>query len=385
MAKAWAGLVLSVFAALPTGAGAADAFEISGYFNLDLTGEVGGERAHRLRELNKLHVDLGVDLAELIGWSGASAHFSVLNTSGARPNQDIGSLQGYDNIEVAGRRLRLYEGWVEQLFAADRVSLRVGLYDFNTEFYVTDAASLLIAPAFGIGPEAAASGPAGPPVYPTTSLTARLRFEPTATTYLQAAVMNAHIGSVGEPDGVNVSFDHGVLTAVEAGWTGRGKIAVGAWRYSERLDDLIDVDLFGAPLQRQVQGVYLLAETRLFGASDAAGVDGFVRLGVSDGDTNILRAGWQAGVLVGPVAPGRPDSRLSFGIEQAVLSDKGRALLTLGGTASAATETGFELTYADQISEHVTLQPDIQYILNPGGDRAAKSAAIATLRLTVDF
>ena len=88
-----------------------------------------------------------------MGWRGASAHIDVLNNSGGIPNDDIGTLQGVDNIEVLSQRLRLFEAWVEQAWGD--TSIRAGLYDLNSEFYSNDSAGLLMAPAFGIGSEVA--------------------------------------------------------------------------------------------------------------------------------------------------------------------------------------------------------------------------------------
>ncbi|WP_425996333.1 hypothetical protein [Caulobacter sp. DWR1-3-2b1] len=52
----------------------------------------------------------------------------------------------------------------------------------------------------------------------------------------------------------------GALLIAEAGWTGSGKFAVGAWRYTEKQDDIRDLDPAGDPARSDAQGVYLLAE-----------------------------------------------------------------------------------------------------------------------------
>ncbi len=46
-------------------------------------------------------------------------------------------------------------------------------------------------------------------------------------------------------------------------------------------------------------------------------------------------------------------------------------------------ETAYEITYLMALSRHVSLQPDVQYVANPGGEYPA--ATVATLRLHVGF
>ncbi|MBK8545802.1 MAG: carbohydrate porin [Caulobacteraceae bacterium] len=115
------------------------------------------------------------------------------------PNDDIGTLQGVDNIEVERHRARLYEFWIETQLGPTNV--RAGLYDLNSEFYANDSASLLIAPAFGIGSELAATGPNGPSIFPSTALAARFQWTLSESSRLQFAALNATAGVLGDPGG----------------------------------------------------------------------------------------------------------------------------------------------------------------------------------------
>ena len=99
----------------------------------------------------------------------------MLNNSGGAPNDVAGTLQGVDNIEVRTPRLRLFELWLEQSLGP--ASVRAGLYNLNSEFYADDAAGQLLAPAFGIGSELAATGPNGPSIFPSTALGVRLNVD----------------------------------------------------------------------------------------------------------------------------------------------------------------------------------------------------------------
>jgi carbohydrate-selective porin OprB len=67
------------------------------------------------------------------------------------------------------------------------------------------------------------------------------------------------------------------------------------------------------------------------------------------------------------------------------LSSGKRALLRAGGTDAAASETQFEITYADTLMDHLGVQPYAQYVIAPGGDRAAKDIVVTGLRLNVSL
>lgn len=336
--------------------------------------------------LDNLDVIADVDLETLIGWRGGQAHVHVLNNLGDMPNDGAATLQGINNIEVGSQRLRLFEAWVEQKLGA-RSSVRVGLYDLNSEFYSNDAAGLLIAPAFGVGSEIAATGANGPSIFPSTALAIRFDHQlDDKGRYARLAVLNAAAGTLGDPQGVNLSFDRGALLIGELGIAHKaGKLAVGGWGYTERHDDIGAVDAAGDPLPRTAWGIYAIGEVVLRESEDAAGIAAFARVGISDGRTTPFRGGWQAGVLVTRPVPGRADSQLSFGVNQAYLAHGYRRLLTADGIDSVPAETAFELTCSDRLAPWLSVQPDLQLIVNPAGERGRGAALVAGLRTTLEF
>lgn len=359
------------------------AFKLSGSYTADLAGTVSGGLAKRGRMLDDLQVFGDLDLDKAVGWKGASAHFELLNNSGAMPNDDAGTLQGVDNIEVTRQRARLFEAWVEQGFG-DKASIRAGLYDLNSEFYANDSAGLLLAPAFGIGSELAATGPNGPSIFPSTALAVRVRWTPNEHVYAQAAALNANAGVLGDPGGVRTSFDNGLLLIAEAGWQGRGKVAFGTWRYTDKQDDIRFLAPSGDPAPATAQGAYVLLERHLTGDVDVRKTTAFARLGVSDGDTTAFRGGWQAGVLVEHVFESRPDSAFSIGVNQVFLSGKYRDNAIDAGLGLRRSESAIEVTYSDKIGP-VTIQPDLQYVKDPGADAGVGHALVAILRVGVEF
>lgn len=216
----------------------------------DVAGIVHGP-ATGIRRADLLSISADISLEEGIGWQGARLHFNALAGTGERPNDLAGTLQGINNIEVMENRVRLFEAWIEQAIPAINGSLRVGFSDLNSEFYVNDAAGLLLAPAFGIGSELAATGSNGPAIFPSTAATVRLRSEPWREGYVQLAAVNADAGVLGDRQGIRPLFKRGALLIGELGHAGKAKFAFGAWTYTRLQDDIRLTTLAG---ERQPAG-----------------------------------------------------------------------------------------------------------------------------------
>ncbi|MEH3046265.1 carbohydrate porin [Sphingomonas adhaesiva] len=361
------------------------AFSINVIYKADATGVATGGVRRGVRFLDNLDVVADADLDRAIAWKRASAHVSLLNNLGGRPNDLVGSIQGVDNIEVANSRLKLYEAWLEQGIG-ERVTLRAGLYDVNSEFYQNDAAGLLVSPMFGVGSELASTGTNGPAIFPSTALAVRLRVA-TERHYAAIAVVNAKAGTIGDAEGVDLSGRDGALLIGEAGLTGRGKLAVGAWRYTRKQPAIIPPGVTVTDDHHLSQGIYLLAEHDLIGEAegDARHLVGFLRLGVSDGRTTPFRGGWQAGMLLERAVATRPASAFSLGAGNGALARSYRLSNPADLPPLGTSETIVEVTYRDEIVPGVSLQPDIQYVINPSADPTIDDALVLGIRVSIDW
>ena len=85
--------------------------------------------------------------------------------------------------------------------------------------------------------------------------------------------------------------------------------------------------------------------------------------------------------VIGP----RPDSAVSLGVQQGVLNKKFRSNLRDEALSPGHAETGVELTYSDRIHPRVTVQPDLQWIHNAGGESDAKDRFVIAIRFKIDL
>jgi carbohydrate-selective porin OprB len=81
----------------------------------------------------------------------------------------------------------------------------------------------------------------------------------------------------------------------------------------------------------------------------------------------------------------RPESTLTAGVTHAWLSTAYRGAEAAAGNPMALSETVFELTYSDQLTRNIRIQPDLQYVHNPSAAPGARCAIIAGLRINIGF
>ena len=362
-------------------------FSLEAEYTFDIVGVAQGSD-DGVRHVDLLTVTGDLDLDRATGWRGARLVAQAIAGTGAEPNALAGTLQGINNAEVAHNQVKLYQFYLSQQFSSVPATIEAGFIDLNAQFYANDAAGLLIAPAFGIGSELAATGPNGPAIFPSTALTALVRVDPSPSTYASLAVVNAESGVLGDAGGIPALLNEGALVIGEAGLTRFGKLALGAWAYTKQQDDIRLTDAAGNPLRQAAHGAYVLVELP-FGKSGAE-LDPeaprsalFVRAGVSDGDTTPYKGGWQAGVLLHRVLPGRAESQLSVGANQAFLTNKFRRNEADAGVARSSRETGLEITLADQVLPWLSVQGDAQYVWNSDQGGGVRDAVILGLRFVI--
>ncbi|MEO8113577.1 MAG: carbohydrate porin [Phenylobacterium sp.] len=359
---------------------------VSFLYTADALSVVSGGERRGTDYVGAALVSADADLEQMVGWKGGSAHVDLWQNFGGEPSARAGSMLGLDGNEADGRRLRMPQLWVQQAFAGGRASVLAGFYDTESEFNAAESASLLVGAASGSSPEWAESGSGGPSAFPETALAVRLRVQPNDKTYAILAVANAKAGAVGDPGGPDFKFREGVLVMAEAGYTGSGKLALGLWRYSKSRPDIRDLDEAGDPQLHTSQGAYVVVERPLNAPEDEVRkATAFLKLGISEASTTPYSGSVNAGVLVEHVFKSRPDSGLSFGLSHGRLTGKVRANGADEEMEIGSGETTFELTYADRLSAHLKVQPDLQWIHRPSGERAIPDAFVVGVRFNVEF
>ena len=398
---------------------AAHGIEIQATYLGDTASVVSGGRQRTLY-LDNLDVTLTAHLDEAAGIPGATVFLYGLSNHGGDPSAGIGALQLVDNVE-APDAIKLYEAWWQQNLLEDRASLLVGLYDLSSEFDVAHSAELLINSSFGVGAAFGTSGVNGPSIFPTTSPAVRLSVAPLHNVIVRAAVLDGVPGNPRDPHGthVHIGDGDGALVATEAAFIwgeesageaqpvtsmverrrrhiGRGwgqmphalKLAVGTWLYTTELADVLQPSSGGPPqVRRGDPGAYLLADVDVFREEHLSpqGLSAFVQVGIADESVQAIGAYSGGGVSYVGLLPGRDADEAGFGIAAAYAGRPYRRVLQEQGIVAAGAEVTLEWTYRLVPLPWLALQPDVQWVIDPGAQRRAPDAVVLLLRTEITF
>jgi porin len=392
------------------------ALDLAAAYKLDLLRVRGG--AHPgAGALGNLDVKLRADLDALWGWRDDVAYLHVIHDHGARLNAErTGSLMGISNIEVPATSGKVLHAWLQHGFLDNRLSLLAGLYPIDSEFSTMDSAGVFLHPSFGASADLALTR--GPSIFNTAAVGLRLRWDGAERDrYAMFALLDGLPGHPGKARGTHIRLDDGdgAFAIAEFGlmpqerghvfeptdpsspqtqapdirqhekYENFGKYALGAWGYSAKVDDLVDVDGLGRPLKRHSRGAYVLAEKTLLRetGSPTHHLAGFARLSFTDGDSTAIERALNLGLRLRAPFAAREDDMLGIAYSHAWIGDKQRAAWAAAGRAAADAERALEITYRYQMTDRLALQPVYQRIQHPGGDAAARAATVLGARLEV--
>ena len=289
----------------------------------------------------------------------------------------VGNVLAMSNIEGPAD-MRLADAWIAWNFDGEG-GFKTGVVDLNTEFDVQTTAALFLNSAFCIGPDFSQSGRNGPSVFPSTGLGLVGWWLPGDHWQLKAGLFEGTPGDPNHPGRTNFIFsgDEGVLAVLEARYhlTPDFVFGGGTWRYSASFD-AID------PARGRIwgnAGYYAIADGLLWAApeGDKAGLSGWVRAGFADDRINAIAAAVSGGLVY--TAPfGRMTDQMGISFASVRFGQPARQA---ANGALGASESVVETSYSFNINSHLTLQPDIQYVISPRGVSANGNALVVGSRV----
>jgi porin len=163
------------------------------YTNDVLSNVRGGTKTGTIDQ-GKLQGILTIDFGKLAGWNGLTlfSNFFQIHNTGRIRRDLVGGINTIAAIEAVPTT-RLSEVWLEQKFAGDKASIKVGQIAVDTEFFYSDASQLFLQSDWPT--IAAVNLPSGGAAYPLATPGARLRVDPVKDVTLQLEVLN------GDPSG----------------------------------------------------------------------------------------------------------------------------------------------------------------------------------------
>ena len=102
-------------------------------------------------------------------------------------------------------------------------------------------------------------------------------------------------------------------------------------------------------------------------------------------DRNFLNFYFDAGLTYKGLIPTRDDDTIGLAFAYAQIGNTARDTLINEGSVGVGAEMVLELTYQAQITPWLVLQPDLQYIMNPGGTQDLNNALVIGGRAAITF
>jgi porin len=393
-----------------------------GYYGDAFANPVGGVK-QGLGYDGRFVAIVDADLEKLVGWSGAVFHTSVQQIHGTEFSaENVDNLMNVGGVE-APPSTSLFNLWIEQSYGK-QVNVRLGQFTAAQEFLVSENADLFVNSTFGWPVLTAEDLPSGGASYPEATPGARVQITPTDAVTLRAAIFDGDPAGPGpgnpvarNPYGVafrvtdppfliaelayaygqpepadeaedsNQEGDSAAATAHHptASKNLPGTVKIGAWLHTGTFPDE-ELNAFGmslaaggAPLEHQGDfAVYGILDQMVWRpqSDDDRGISIFARGTAAPSDRNLIDFYADAGVTYkGPLAS-RSGDTLGLAFAYGHISPAASALdeqtITLTGTPMPIRdfEAAIELTYQWKLADNWFIQPDVQFIVHPGGNIA---------------
>ena len=357
----------------------------------------------------ELHVN--ADMHKLGLWKGLCFFANGYQIHGnSITAANIGSLMPVTSLEAVDAT-RLFELWLEQTMFNGTVSVKFGQLAADAEFILSEGGGYFINGTWGWPSISAADLPNGGPAYPLATPGVRVAVTPTENTNLMVGVYNGDPApecAAGDPqvcnnDGLDFELDDPPLLMAEGAYAydvGQlpGTIKIGGWNHfgdfnHQRFDSggaLIAVTgNEGRPLDNN-WGLYAIVDQliwRVPGSEDPQGVGIFARFIGAPEDRNLIDFYFDGGFTFTGMIPGRPNDALAIGFAYTGISDDVSGFdVDLGEPVARNYESLVEICYTFEVATGFTIQPDFQYIWQPGGNVAGvKDATVVGARTSITF
>ena len=355
---------------------------------------------------------VNADMHKLGLWKGLCFHTNGLQIHGnSITAANIGSLMPVTSLEATDAT-RLSELWFEQTIIKDKLSVRIGQLAADEEFILSDGGGFFINGTWGWPSITAADLPSGGPAYPLATPGVRVAINPNDKMGLMVGVYNGDPAppcasddpQVCNPHGLDFELDDDPLLMVEGVYRynreGRlpGAVKVGGWNHFGTFEDqrfdsggaLIAVTGEpGKPLDND-WGLYGIIDQliwRVPGSEDPQGVGIFARFIGAPEDRNLIDFYFDGGFTFTGMIKNRPNDAFAIGFAYTNISNQVTAFdVDFGEPVARNYEALIEICYTFQVNPGWSIQPDFQYIFQPGGNVAGvKDAAVVGARTSISF
>ena len=389
----------------------------------DYVGEVGGNlhggynNDKTARYADQFGLGVALDLQKLWGWDNTQAKIQLTNRNGQNISNDrigdprAGTLSSSQEVYGRGHMVRLTQFWIQHQMFDNKLDVKLGYFgegeDFNT--FPCDFQNLSFC-----------GSQVGNYVntwynWPVSQAAIRVKYNITPELYAQIGAYNQNPSQLEHGNGFKLSGSgtKGTVIPVELVWSPKvnnlpGEYRVGFYKSAADAPDVRedvngnDAVLSGADFRTRSskKGYWFVAQQQLttHNGDASRGLNIAANATFHDKETNLVD-NYQSLMLVykGPF-DARPKDDVGIGVARLHVNDdvkKNSQLLNAANGVSdydnplytpiRETEYNVELNYGFHVTNWLTVRPNLQYVVQPGGVDKVDNALVAGLKIQSTF
>ena len=382
-------------------------YNAHGGYNDDKTG----------RYSDQFGLGVALDLQKLWGWDNTQAKIQLTNRNGQNISNDrigdprAGTLSSSQEVYGRGHMVRLTQFWIQHKMFDNKLDVKLGYFgegeDFNT--FPCDFQNLSFC-----------GSQVGNYVntwynWPVAQAAIRVKYNITPELYAQIGAYNQNPSQLEHGNGFKLSGSgtKGTVIPVELVWSPKvnnlpGEYRVGFYKSAADAPDVRedvngnDAVLSGADFRTRSskKGYWFVAQQQLttHNGDASRGLNIAANATFHDKETNLVD-NYQSLMLVykGPF-DARPKDDVGIGVARLHVNDdvkKNSQLLNAANGVSdydnplytpiRETEYNVELNYGFHVTNWLTVRPNLQYVVQPGGVDKVDNALVAGLKIQSTF
>ncbi|MBX3026888.1 carbohydrate porin [bacterium] len=369
-------------------------------YTADILGNATGGVDRKVRYFHNIGLDFLFDLDRLVHIPGAHFHLAVSQRTGkSLSDEDIHNVFNVAQVCCGPYTQVVTVAWEQQLFN-DRLGIRAGHLSMGDDFATS--------PLYWQYVTSGIDGNPGSLVfnvpfteYPDATIGVRIRGRPIEHLTMQVGVYNDDLDTNAAHGGnFAVNFSDGVMVLAEVSYHDHlgdvrealpGHLTIGGFYHTGRFRRL-DAPA-GSTLPSDTEygngGIYGAIDQmvwRFADAPDPRGVLPFVSLvGAPNADVSTFPFFFNSGVVVRGPLPSRPYDDVLFGLLYGEFSNVLRQGQRAAGEPLQHFEMVLELSYILQLTPWLQLQPDIQYVIEPGGTGDIPNALVLGAQIAINI
>jgi porin len=340
---------------------------------------MGGDNTSSIDYAYLFNFNLTIDTEKLANWKGGTFFINLRTQDGADEEQD-GAFQSASDVANTSVT-EVTEGWYEQKLFDDKLRVKAGKVDANTEFAHPDNSGEFLNASMAVSPTIL-----GIPQLTDTAFGANAfaypcdHFHIGVGAYDGAHQEGFNVGANGPATLFGPPGDMFLISEADVTWTASqrrdGRLGVGYWYHTG------DFHRFNGGVEKGTSGVYMTLDQMLWHENpgddkDDQGIAAFLQYGYANPEVSLAEHHVGGGLTWTGAIPSRDDDQIGLGATWVGLTDAN------GANLSHDDELVIEGYYKIRALKWLSIKPDVQYVVNPVNGHG--DSLELTLQIVADF